>query len=328
KGLAQPATVNAEAYEEYLRGRDRFARFIFRTVSAEDCAAAIAHFARAIELDPEFGLAYDGLGAAHVNRAFKGLGGVEDFEQAESAFHRALEIDPNIIEARMLSVFVLLWRGQKQKAREEVARARREMPNEAVVHFVKAALHRLDGEYDRALRSYDRLVHLDPASFVVVSYNRALIFLYQAKYAEAMREVDRAASVEPSNPLLRSIRALLLFYGGDFEQAVSLLQEVLAQHPNLHGVRPLLAMCLTAQGEPAAALAELNDDVRRTASVDPDIAYGVASVYAQQGLLDDAFDWLRRSIALGNSNKFWFEHDPNLQRLREDGRFAEMIESM
>src|SRR5437762_12470951 len=40
-GLAQPATVNAEAYEEYLRGRDRFARFIFRTVSAADCDAAI-----------------------------------------------------------------------------------------------------------------------------------------------------------------------------------------------------------------------------------------------------------------------------------------------
>ena len=82
--------------------------------------------ARAIELDPEFALAYDGLGACHVNRVFKGLGGAEDFEQAEAAFNRALAIDANIIEARMLMVFVLLWRGQKQKAREEVARMRRE----------------------------------------------------------------------------------------------------------------------------------------------------------------------------------------------------------
>src|SRR5205807_3627275 len=49
KVLAQPATVNAEAYEEYLRGRDRFARFIFRTVAADDCEAAIKHFSRAIE---------------------------------------------------------------------------------------------------------------------------------------------------------------------------------------------------------------------------------------------------------------------------------------
>jgi serine/threonine-protein kinase len=328
KGLAQPATVNAEAYEEYLRGRDRFARFIFRTVSAEDCDAAIAHFTRAIELDSEFGLAYDGLGACHVNRVFKGMGGAEDFEQAEAAFNRALAIDRNIIEARMLSVLVLLWRGEKQKARDEVARARREMPNEAVVHFVKATLHRLDGEYDRALRSYDRLVHLDPASFVVVSYNRAQIFLYQAKYAEAMREVDRAASVEPNNPLLRSIRALLSFYQSDIEQATSLLREVLEQHPNLHGARPLLAMCLSAAGEREAALAELNEEVKRTAAVDPDVAYEVASVYALQGLFDEAFDWLHRSIALGNGNKPWFEHDPNLQALRADGRFGELVAAM
>jgi hypothetical protein len=106
------------------------------------------------------------------------------------------------------------------------------------------------------------------------------------------------------------------------------LREVLAQHPNLHGVRPLLAMCLTAHGDRAAALAELNEDVKRTASVDPDIAYGVASVYALQGLFDEAAEWLRRSIALGNENRFWFEHDPNLQGLRADGRFGEMMAAM
>lgn len=327
-GLAQPKTVNAEAYEEFLRGRDRFARFIFRTVSADDCDAAIAHFTRAIELDSEFGLAYDGLGACHVNRVFKGLGGPEDFERAEVAFNKALALDANIIEARMLMVFVLMWRGEKRKAREEVARARREMPNEAVVHFVKATLHRLDGEYDRALRSYDRLVHLDPASFVVVSYNRALIFLYQAKPDDAMRELDRASSVEPNNPLLRSLRALLLFYRGEIEQATDFLREVLAQHPNLHGVRPSLAMCLSAAGEHEAALAELNTDVKRTASVDPDIAYGVASAYALEGLPDEAFEWFRRSLALGNGNKSWFESDPNLEKLRADVRFGEIIRSV
>jgi serine/threonine-protein kinase len=328
KGLAQPATVNAAAYEEYLRGRDRFARFIFRTVSQADCDAAVAHFNRAIELDQDFALAYDGLGACHVNRVFKGLGGAEDFETAEAVFNRALTLDPNIIEARMLMVFILLWRGEKQKAREEVARARREMPSEGVVYFVKATLHRLDGEYDRALRSYDRLVHLDPAAFVVVSYNRALIFLYQGKYDEAMREIDRASSVEPNNPLLRGVRGLLMFYRGDLEQATGLLREVRAQHPNLRGVQPLFALCLSAQGEHEAALAELNEEVLRTASVDPDIAYGVASVYALEHRLDEAFEWLRRSVALGNENKFWFEHDPNLDGLTQDARFGQLLATM
>jgi serine/threonine protein kinase/tetratricopeptide (TPR) repeat protein len=324
-GLAQPATVNAEAYEEYLRGRDRFARFIFRSVAADDCNAAIDHFNRAIQLDPEFGLAYDGLGACHVNRVFKGLGGVEDYEFAETAFNKALSIDSNIIEARMLMVFVLLWRGQKQKAREEVARMRREAPNEAVVHFVKATLHRLDGEYDRALRSYDRLVHLDPASFVVVSYNRALIFLYKGKFPDAQRELDRAASVEPNNPLLRMFRAVTMYYTGQVDEATDLLREVLAQNPNLHGVRPFLAMCLSAKGEHQAARAELNEAVKRNAAVDPDIAYALASVYALEDARDEAFEWLQRSVALGNENKPLFEHDPNLKSLREDLRFAQLI---
>jgi len=324
-GLAQPKTVNAEAYEEYLRGRDRFARFIFRTVAADDCTAAIEHFSRAIELDADFGLAYDGLGACHVNRVFKGLGGVEDFELAEAAFKKALEIDPNIVEARMLMVFCYLWRGQKQKARDEVARMRREAGNEAVVYFVKATLHRLDGEYDRALRSYDRLVHLDPAAFVVVSYNRALIFLYKGKREDAMRELDRAASVEPNNPLLRTIRAVTIYYGGQVDAAADLLREVLEANPNLNGVRPFLAMCLSAQGQHEAARAQLNDDVTRNAAVDPDIAYAVASVYALEGQPDEAFGWLARSVALGNENRPLFENDPNLARLRSDARFGELI---
>jgi serine/threonine-protein kinase len=325
KNLAQPKTVNAEAYDEYLRGRDRFARFIFRTVSAEDCDAAIKHFTRAIELDSEFALAHDGLGACYVNRVFKGLGGVEDFENAEAAFNRALQNDPNIAEARMLMVFVLLWRGQKQKAREEVARMRREAPNEAVVYFVKGTLHRLDGQYDRALRSYDRLVHLDPAAFVVVSYNRALIFMYQGKYDDAMREMDRAASVEPNNPLLRSIRALVMFYRGEVAAAANVLREVLEQNPNLHGVRPAYAMCLSSLGQHQAAVAELNEVVKRTASVDPDIAYAVTSVYGLEGELDEAFEWLHRSIALGNENAAWFERDPTLASLRADPRFKEVL---
>ena len=205
---------------------------------------------------------------------------------------------------------------------------RREAPNEAVVYFVKGTLHRLDGEYDRALRSYDRLVHLDPAAFVVVSYNRALIFMYQGKYDDAMREMDRAASVEPNNPLLRSIRALVMFYRGEVAAAANVLREVLEQNPNLHGVRPAYAMCLSRLGQHEVALAELNDVVKRTASVDPDIAYAVTSVYGLESKLDEAFEWLNRSIALGNENTAWFERDPTLASLRDDPKFKQLLERL
>ena len=322
-GIAKPSTQNAAAYEQYLRGRDLFARFIFRTIAPEDCSAAIEHFQRAIELDPNFALAHDGLGAAYVNRVFKGFGGAEDYERAEVAFEKALSIDPKLVEARMLMVFIYLWRGQKQKAREEVARARREAPDEPVVHFVKATLHRLDGEYGRALRSYERLMRLDPAAHIVASYNRALVYMYMGNFEETARQLDHAG--DEDNPLVKTFRALALYYTGKTDAAAELMQGNIATHPNMHGIRPFMAMFLSAQGKHEEALAQLNANVIRNAEVDADIAYSVASVYALEGMEDKAFEWLARAIALGNENQACFEHDPNWATLKNTPRFQDLM---
>jgi serine/threonine-protein kinase len=325
-GTGKASTRNPAAYEQYLRGRDLFARFIFRTLSEEDCDSAIEHFERAIQLDPNFALAHDGLGACYVNRVFKGFGGSEDYERAEAAFTKALAIDPNIFEARMLMVFVYLWRGHKQKARDEVARARREAPNEPVVHFVKALLHRLDGEYGRALRSYDRLVRLDPAAHVVASYSRALVHMYLGHFDDVFRELN--TSGDPDNALVRTFRALALYYTGQTDKAAELMKDVVDEHPNMHGIRPFMAMFLSAQGKHDEALAQLTPAVKRTGEVDADISYSIGSVYALEGLPGDAFEWLERSISLGNANRPCFENDPNLVSLRADPRFAELMEKL
>src|SRR5215213_3029054 len=322
-GIAKASTQNPAAYEQYLRGRDLFLRFIFRTLSAEDCDGAIEHFERAIQLDPNFALAHDGLGACYVNRVFKGFGGSEDYERAEAAFTKALAIDPSICEARMLMVFVYLWRGQKQKARDEVERTRREAPNEPVVHFVKALLHRLDGEYGRALRSYDRLVRLDPAAHVVASYSRALVHMYLGHFDDVFRELD--TSGDPDNALVRTFRALALYYTGQTDGAAELMADVIEKHPNMDGIRPFMAMFLSAQGKHDEALAQLTPAVKRNGEVDADISYSIGSVYALEGLQADAFEWLERSVSLGNSNQPCFENDPNLASLRDDPGFAELM---
>ncbi len=321
-GIGKASTQNPAAYEQYLRGRDLFARFIFRTLSPDDCDGAIEHFERASQLDPNFALAYDGLGACYVNRVFKGFGGSEDYERAESAFKKALAIDPNIFEARMLMVFVYLWRGEKQKARDEVNRARSEAPNEPVVYFVKAMLHRLDGEYGRALRSYDRLVRLDPAAHVVASYSRALVHMYMGQFDETFRQLDNAG--EPDNALVRTFRALALYYTGQTDAAAELMKDVVEKHPNMHGIRPFMAMFLSAQGKHDEALAQITPQVKRNGEVDADISYSIGAVYALEGLKGDALEWLERSIALGNANRPCFENDPNWVSLRSDPRFIEL----
>jgi serine/threonine-protein kinase len=258
-----------------------------------------------------------------VNRVFKGLGGAEDYERADVAFRKALEIDPQLIEARMLMVFRLPLARRKAKSAGRSVACSQGAPDEAVVHFVKATLHRLDGEYGRALRSYDRLVRLDPAAHVVASYNRAIVHMYMGHFDETKRQLENAG--EPDNPLVKTFSALALYYTGKTDAAAELMQQVVARHPNMHGVRPFMAMFLSAQGKHEEALAQLSNDVIRNAEVDPDIAYSVASVYALEDKRDEAFTWLERAIALGNENRPCFENDPNWASLREDPRFAELM---
>ncbi|HEV7889705.1 MAG TPA: tetratricopeptide repeat protein [Pyrinomonadaceae bacterium] len=322
---SQPATTNAQAYEEYLRGRDFFAKFLFHTLDDADCDRAVEHFQHAIRLDPSFALAHSGLGACFANRVLKGLGGADDYELAENAFSHALELDPDIIEARILMVFIYLSRGEKEKARAEVARLSKQAPNEPAVYFVKGALHRLDGEYERAHRAFDKLSRLDPAARVVASYNRARVFMYQHRFDDALLELQQGARVEPNHPLIRTFQAVVLGRRGDPAEAVRVLRDVLEEHPTMDGIRPLLAQQLIKVGDTEAAREQLTDRVREAADADHDIAYWLATTYAMLGSRDEAFRWLGRAIDLGNENRTWFESDPNWEQLRGDERFAELM---
>lgn len=325
EGMAQPSTANAGAYDEYLRGRDRMGRFIYHTLAREDVDAAIEHFKKATELDPGFALAHSALGGCYANLVRKGFGDVEDYHHAEESFDKALALEPKNFEARMHLVFIHLSRGEKKQARERLSRLRREMPNDVGVHFVSGILRRLDGDYERALRSFDRMVRLNPAERVVVSYNRARIFMYQRRYDDALLELDQGAAVEPDHPLIKTFRARVLYYRGDVETAAKLLEDVIEKNPRLDGVRPIYATCLSAQGRHEEALAQITEQVKDVAAADHDISYWLASVYSLEREDELAFEWLERSIALGNENTTWFESDPNWERLRGDSRFHELM---
>jgi serine/threonine-protein kinase len=255
----------------------------------------------------------------------KGLGEPGDHEKAEEAFNDALALDPKLLEARMQMVFIYLSQGKKQRAREEVERLRKEYPNDVGVHFVRGVLARLDSEYDRALRSFDRMVRLNPAERVVVSYNRARIFMYQQRYEDALLELDQGAAMEPDHPLVRTFRARVLYYRGEIGSATRILQQVLERHPKMDGIRPILATCLSAQAQHGLANAQLTERVKEVAAADHDIAYWLASAYLLQGKQEDALKWLQTAIKVGNENYLWFESDPNWSDLREDPRFTELM---
>ncbi|MGH9819671.1 MAG: tetratricopeptide repeat protein, partial [Pyrinomonadaceae bacterium] len=326
--LNRRATDNAQAWEEYLRGRDNFGRFIFRTLDTEDCEAAVQNFKNAIELDPQFALAYSGLGACYANRVFKGMGEAEDYSYAESAFSKAFFYDPNVVEARVLMVMIYMARGEKKKARSEIFLLQKQFPNDAALYFVKGVMHRLDGDYEESLRAFEKLTRLDPAARAVAAYNRARIFIYRRDYETALKELDKGVRAEPNHPMLKIFRSGVYYYQGKVEESIALISQVLEEHPDMDGIRPLAAEYLAGAGRFDEARAQLTEDALALSRADHDMAYWVASTYALLGEKDLAFKWLNKAVRLGNQNKPYFETDQNLESLHDDSRFAEILAKM
>lgn len=326
--LAKGATINAAASEEYLRGRNCLAQFIYHTTARADLDSAIDHFERSIELDSNFALPHSALGSCYVHRVLKALAEPDDYIKAEKEFNQALAIDPKLLEARMQMVFIYISSGEKPKARAEVELLREEYPNDAGVQFIRGYLARLDAEYERSLRSFERMARLNPADQVVAGYHRARIFMYQGRYEEALSELDRSAETEPDNLMVKTFRARVLYYRGEVDAATQLIEEVLKRNPMMDGVRTILATCLSSQGKHELANQQLTPRVKVAAAADHDISYWLASAYLLQGRQVLALEWLEKAIKLGNENYRWFESDPNWSDLHADPRFQELMQGV
>jgi serine/threonine-protein kinase len=103
---------------------------------------------------------------------------------------------------------------------------------------------------------------------------------------------------------------------------------VLQKHPQMDGMRPVLAICLSAQGQHTRADEQLTHKVRLVAEADYDISYWLASAYLLQGRQVEALRWLETAIRLGNENYRWFESDPNWADMHGDPRFQEIIKGI
>ena len=256
-GIAKPSTQNAAAYEAISARAAISSRVSFSALSLRKTATPPSNISNARSSSIRISRWRSTVWALLTSIEFSKALAAPRITNGRGR----LSIGPwpsiqKLIEARMLMVFVYLWRGQKQKAREEVFRARKEAPDEPVVHFVKATLHRLDGEYGRALRSYDRLMRLDPAAHVVASSNRALVYMYMGNFEEVSPAVRPRPAIRTTHWSKLFARVVAVLHRPYQDAAAELMKGNVAEHPKLHGIRPFMAMFLSAQGKRDEALAQ------------------------------------------------------------------------
>ena len=325
--LEKPLTNNTEAYEFYLRGRDLLFKYISHSFNDQDLDVAIKMLEEAVRLDPNFARAHYTLGRCLVHHG-QGYGGQFYFDKAEASLTRALELDPKIAGARLQMVYVYLNKGEKEKALATLADARREAPHDPTVFIIAGMLYRLNGLYDRALKQYDKLLELNPRDVVIASYNRGRLFMYRHEYDRAVAELEKGRAAEPDHPLIKTFLAITYFNQGKIDRCQTIAEEVLRQNPHFDPLQIVMAWCLSARGKHDAAFALITDQVKETAAADHDVAVWLASFYAMENNRDQAIEWIKKAVALGNENYPLFADNNRFDNLRCDLRFVDLLNEL
>ncbi|MGH9833923.1 MAG: protein kinase domain-containing protein [Blastocatellia bacterium] len=327
KKIERPLTSNPEAYEFYLRGRDLLFQYMSHTFDDGDLDVAIRMFQEAIRLDPNFARAHYALGRCYVHHG-QGYGGHEYYELAEQSLQRAVELNPNLPGARLQMVYVYLHRGEKEMALATLADVRREAPNDPTVFIIAGMLYRLNGLYDKAIKQYDKLLELNPRDIVIACYNRGRLYTYRHEYDKAIAEFEKVRAVEPEHPLIKTFLALTWFNQGRIDECQQMVEEVLQQHPHFDALQVLRAWCLSRRGRHDEARALITEHVKEVAAADHDVAIWLASFYAMENLRDEAVEWVRKAINLGNENYPLFADNTRLDNLRCDLRFIDLMNDL
>ncbi len=156
QSLGRPPARSVPAWDFYLRGS--------LAMQADDemsLRLAIARFQKAVELDPDLAEGWLGLGAVHNRLYFGGWGDLDDLGRAESFFSRALQIEPQLTEARTGLIHVYWYRGRCEEIIREGVKAR-EFGNDVDSVMVLANAYLYAGLPDEALPLLEAVLSLQP----------------------------------------------------------------------------------------------------------------------------------------------------------------------
>ncbi len=310
---SQIATNNVDAHNAYLQGHFHFLR---RNV--DDYRKAISYFDRAIELDPNYALAY-----AERAEAWTMIGDLTGqrptaYPKAQSDAERAVAIAPGLAEARAALGWVRFFGEWKfADGLRELKRAKELSPTNPTANDLLARVIVYLGRIDEAERQAREAVELDPLS-VSTQFNVARVLFIAGKLDEAEAAGRKVAELQPSSSSSHRWQVLVAFQRGDGETAVREAQ--LEPDDGFRSFELALAYWIRGQRKEAdAALADLVARAREG------FAYQIAQVYAIRGEADKAFEWLQISFDDHDGGTLSLSVDPLLRGLHDDPRYKNLL---
>jgi len=294
RAIEKAPTVNVQAYDYYLRGRQFFHQF--RRTGMQ---FARRMFERAIEVDPGYAIAYAGVADCCSFLYMYWDGSKANLEGADSASRKALELDRELAEAHASRGFAVSLSKQYDEARREFETAIRLNPKLYEAHYFYARACFQEGKLEEAVRHYQDASRVRPEDY------QALILM-----AAPLRALGRQDEV------IATMRSGLV-----------VAEKHLELNPDDARALYLGAGAMAQLGDREHAL-DWNRRAYAIDSEDPGVLYNVACTYANLGMLDDALGCLEKSVWNGFGHREWFENDSDLDPLRSDERFQALMKRL
>lgn len=318
--LAQAGSVSLEAYEAYLKGR-----FHWNKLSSDHLDTALEYFQLALTKDPHYALPNVGIADVWFSRGELGLTPpFEAFAHAKASVLDALALDDSLAEAHgtLGNVrFVHDW--DFDAAETAFLRAIQLNPNYADGHFFYSDYLISLKRFDESASELDRALQLDPFNALYQCF-RGWHLLYRERPDDAIVELERALRLEPSFPAVQQGLWGAFFMKGAYEEALRAAKtffHLIGRSDVLEEVSHRATAYRNAMSSAADKLA--------SSTTKPYVnAVRVARLYAHAGEKTSALSWLERAFeervpALVRLAVGWDWH-----ALRDEPRFQDLLHRM
>jgi len=289
--IEQRPTANLTAYDYYLKGREYYYRY-----KSQSNEHAIELFKKAIELDPDYALAYAGLADAYTVRRHNFGYPKAWLDSAITVSERALAIDPNCSEAysALGHTYLKHWyvKDRYPKALKALNTALELNPSnwDAMSSLAELKTHR--GELEEALRLFKRARDLNPL-FARTYREIGSVYSRLRDFDAAQAWYKKAGELDPDSP-----RAGPYLAQGNIDQAITSLEAKIQLDPMSQWNHHDLALLYQTRGSSDSAIAGLEKAIE----IAPTQEYhyiGLAGVYFEQGEPDEAIATYQEALENG-----------------------------
>jgi TolB-like protein/Flp pilus assembly protein TadD len=318
KQLTKRYTESAEAYQLYLQGRYYATKY-----TPEATKKAIASFDKAIALDPKYALAYDGLAYCYYASDWF-MSPKEAFAKAKALAQKALEIDPALAEAHISLGLLKAWADYDWPGAErEFKRAFELNPNYPPAHLWYGFYLMSFGKVDESIVGIKRAIELDPLSSEANTC-LGIALLFGRRYDEALQQLRTTVEAEPDYWIAHLYFARALEKKGELSAAIAELKKTRLIEGAPAEVTSALGYAYAVSGNKAEAekiILQLKEESQQFYVP----AYSIATIYAGLGDKERAFEYLEKEYANGAYYLNYLRVDPELDGLRSDPRFADLL---